>query len=226
MVRKSVSASAASVAPVENVVVPVSADTSASAAVVKKEKVPKEKKVKAVAPKEVSSVVVESAVSEVPVEPESTESALTNKLAEFGNKIQQVLALATALKNEYKTLEKSLAKERKHAKKASSKKSRKSSGNRQPSGFIKPTRISDELAVFLGKPLGTEMARTAVSREINNYIRTNALQDKENGRKIIPDAKLTTLLKVTKDDALTYFNLQRFMKHHFIKVDAVVAPVV
>jgi len=221
MVRKSVSASAASVAPVENVVVPVSA-----AAVVKKEKAPKEKKVKAVAPKEVSSVVVESAVSEVPVEPESTESALTNKLAEFGNKIQQVLALATALKNEYKTLEKSLAKERKHAKKASSKKSRKSSGNRQPSGFIKPTRISDELAVFLGKPLGTEMARTAVSREINNYIRTNALQDKENGRKIIPDAKLTTLLKVTKEDALTYFNLQRFMKHHFIKVDAVVPPVV
>jgi chromatin remodeling complex protein RSC6 len=224
MVRKSVSASTASVAPVENVVVPVSAD--ASAAVVKKEKAPKEKKVKAVAPKEVSSVVVESAVSEVPVEPESTESALTNKLAEFGNKIQQVLALATALKNEYKTLEKSLAKERKHAKKASSKKSRKSSGNRQPSGFIKPTRISDELAVFLGKPLGTEMARTAVSREINNYIRTNALQDKENGRKIIPDAKLTTLLKVTKEDALTYFNLQRFMKHHFIKVDAAVAPVV
>jgi len=129
------------------------------------------------------------------------------------------------LKNEYKAIEKSLARERKNAKKASFKKSRKSSGNRQPSGFIKPTRISDELAVFLGKPLGTEMARTAVSREINNYIRTNALQDKENGRKIIPDAKLTTLLKVSKDDALTYFNLQRFMKHHFIKSD-VVAPVV
>jgi upstream activation factor subunit UAF30 len=217
MVRASnKSAPAAAAAPaVENVIVPAT-DVA--------KKAPKEKKVKAVAPKEVAPVV-EPVVSDVPVEAESSESALTHKLAEFGSKIQQVLALASALKNEYKAIEKSLARERKNAKKASFKKSRKSSGNRQPSGFIKPTRISDELAVFLGKPLGTEMARTAVSREINNYIRTNALQDKENGRKIIPDAKLTTLLKVSKDDALTYFNLQRFMKHHFIKSDAA-APVV
>ena len=211
------SAPVAAAAPaVENVIVPA-ADVAAK-------KAPKEKKAKAVAPKEVAPAV-EPVVVEVPVEAESSESALTHKLAEFGNKIQQVLALASALKNEYKAIEKSLARERKNAKKASFKKSRKSSGNRQPSGFIKPTRISDELAVFLGKPLGTEMARTAVSREINNYIRTNALQDKENGRKIIPDAKLTTLLKVSKDDALTYFNLQRFMKHHFIKPE-VAAPVV
>jgi chromatin remodeling complex protein RSC6 len=217
MVRVSNKSAPAVAAPaVENVIVPA-ADVS--------KKAPKEKKAKVVAPKEVAPVV-ESVVVDVPVEAESSESALTHKLADFGNKIQQVLALASALKNEYKAIEKSLARERKNAKKASFKKSRKSSGNRQPSGFIKPTRISDELAVFLGKPLGTEMARTAVSREINNYIRTNALQDKENGRKIIPDAKLTTLLKVSKDDALTYFNLQRFMKHHFIKSEAVVAPVV
>ena len=216
---KSAAPASVSVAPVENVVV-------ASEAVAKKTKAPKEKKAKVVPSNEVVPVVVEPSVSDVPVEPESSETVLTAKLVDFGSKIQQVLALATTLKNEYKVLEKSLAKERKHAKKVSSKKSRKSSGNRQPSGFIKPTRISDELAIFLGKPIGIEMARTAVSREINSYIRTNNLQDKENGRKIIPDAKLTTLLKVTKDDALTYFNLQRFMKHHFIKVDPVVAPVV
>ena len=219
MVRVSNKPAPAAVAPaVENVIIPVSADVA--------KKAPKEKKAKVVAPKEVAPVV-EQVVSDVPVEVESVESALTQKLAEFGNKIQMVLSLATSLKNEYKVIEKSLARERKNAKKASFKKSRKSSGNRQPSGFIKPTRISDELAVFLNKPLGTEMARTAVSREINNYIRTNSLQDKENGRKIIPDAKLTTLLKVTKEDALTYFNLQRFMKHHFIKAEpVVVAPVV
>ena len=217
MVRAS-NKSAPVVAPVaENVIVPVAATPA--------KKAPKEKKVKAVAPKEVAPVV-DQVVSEVPVEAETTESALTNKLADFGTKLHSILSLATSLKNEYKVIEKALARERKNAKKASFKKSRKSSGNRQPSGFIKPTRISDELAVFLNKPLGTEMARTAVSREINNYIRTNSLQDKENGRKIIPDAKLTTLLKVSKDDALTYFNLQRFMKHHFIKAEVVVAPVV
>ena len=64
------------------------------------------------------------------------------------------------------------------------------------------------------------MARTAVSKEINQYIRANNLQDKDNGRKINPDAKLTQLLKLTSADELTYFNLQRFMKNHFMKKDA------
>lgn len=111
----------------------------------------------------------------------------------------------------------------KAAQKASAKK-RRNNGNRKPSGFVKPTRISDELAAFLGKPVGTEMARTDVSKEINSYIQSNSLQDKSNGRKINPDTKLTELLKIGKDDELTYFNLQRFMKHHFIKaVPAVTA---
>lgn len=93
-------------------------------------------------------------------------------------------------------------------------------GNRAPSGFVKPTLISNELAGFLGKPEGSEMARTDVTREINKYIRTNNLQDKENGRKINPDKKLTSLLKLNKDDELTYFNLQRYMSPHFAKASS------
>ena len=61
------------------------------------------------------------------------------------------------------------------------------------------------------------MARTEVSKEINAYIRSKSLQDKENGRKIHPDASLTKLLNIGKEDELTYFNLQRYMKHHFVK---------
>jgi chromatin remodeling complex protein RSC6 len=45
----------------------------------------------------------------------------------------------------------------------------------------------------------------------------HSLQDKENGRKIIPDAKLKGLLKLKKGDELTYFNLQKFMSPHFAK---------
>ena len=89
--------------------------------------------------------------------------------------------------------------------------------NRAPSGFVKPTRISDELAHFLEKPSGSEMARTEVTRDINKYIRTHNLQDKDNGRKINPDPKLATLLKITGGEELTYFNLQRFMSPHFAK---------
>jgi chromatin remodeling complex protein RSC6 len=70
------------------------------------------------------------------------------------------------------------------------------------------------------------MARTDVTREINKYIRTNNLQDKENGRKINPDKKLTSLLKLKKGDELTYFNLQRYMSPHFAKASASVAAVV
>jgi hypothetical protein len=64
------------------------------------------------------------------------------------------------------------------------------------------------------------MARTEVTRDINKYIRTNNLQDKKNGRKINPDNKLAALLKLEKNDELTYFNLQRYMSPHFAKAAA------
>jgi chromatin remodeling complex protein RSC6 len=67
-------------------------------------------------------------------------------------------------------------------------------GNRQPSGFVRPTLISDELADFLGVDHGSMMARTTVSGLINAYIRSNSLQDKDNGRIIVPDDKLKSLL--------------------------------
>jgi chromatin remodeling complex protein RSC6 len=146
--------------------------------------------------------------------------ALSAKLSEFSAKLQQMVGLFSTVKNDFKTLEKAVSREMKVAQKASSKK-RRNVGNRKPSGFIKPTRISDELAGFLGKTVGTEMARTEVSKEINAYIHAHSLQDKSNGRIIHADAKLSKLLKLQKEDELTYFNLQRFMKHHFHKADVV-----
>ena len=141
-------------------------------------------------------------------------------MSEFSAKLQQLSSIFSSLKADYKTLEKGIARELKAAQKAASKK-QKRAGNRAPSGFVKPARISDELARFLGKDIGTEMARTAVSKEINEYIVANGLQNKDNGRFINPDAKLTQLLKIKKGDELSYFNLQTYMKHHFIKADAV-----
>jgi chromatin remodeling complex protein RSC6 len=144
------------------------------------------------------------------------DSSLLDKSVDFVSKLQQLSSLMSSLKTEYKVLEKQWTRELKVAQKQSSKKKRKA-GNRAPSGFVKPTRISDELAKFLEKPVGSEMARTEVTRDINTYIRTNNLQDKVNGRKIIPDTKLSALLKIQKGDELTYFNLQRYMSPHFSK---------
>lgn len=146
-------------------------------------------------------------------------SGIQQKLNEFSAKLQQISSIFSTMKGDFKTLEKSVTRELKAAAKASSKRAKRA-GNRQPSGFVKPTRISDELAKFLGKSVGTEMARTDVSKEINAYIRANNLQRPDNGRFIVPDAKLTTLLKLGKDDELSYFNLQRYMKPHFIKAEA------
>tara|TARA_B110000495_G_C22877118_1_gene511558 strand:+ start:312 stop:890 length:579 start_codon:yes stop_codon:yes gene_type:complete len=123
----------------------------------------------------------------------------------------------TAVTTQVRALSKRTDRELKQAQKQGRKK--RKSGNRAPSGFVKPTKISLELAGFLGKPKGTEMARTEVTREINTYIRAHKLQDPKNGRRILADAKLRKLLKLTKDDELTYFNLQRYMSPHFAKAN-------
>lgn len=193
------------------------APVSEKSKAVKKQKVAKE----SAAPVEVAPVVV-PVVAPVDGEVVDASVQLTGKISDFGEKLNQLTSLLSSMKNEYKALEKTISRELKAAQKASQKKKR-ASGNRAPSGFVKPTLISDELAAFLGKDKGTELARTAVSKEINAYIRSAKLQDPTNGRKINADAKLAKLLKLSKGDELTYFNLQKYMKHHFIKT---VPPVV
>lgn len=171
------------------------------------------KKVKAVKP-EVPVEPVVAVVTEVPVETDIVD--LSAQSTEFLSKLNQLGSLLASLKTEYRSLEKKWTRELKTAHKSQAKRKRKS-GNRAPSGFVKPTKISDELAKFLEKPVGTEMARTDVTREINKYIRSHDLQDKVNGRKINPDSKLQTLLKLNNTDELTYFNLQKYMSPHFAK---------
>jgi len=188
---------------------PVVVDTAA--AVEKKARKPKAPKAEAAPAPVETPVVVDAAVGAA-----DAEAPLAEQSVEFLAKLQQLGTLISSLKTEYRTLEKKWSREIKAAQKQSSKRKRKA-GNRAPSGFVKPTKISDELASFLGKEKGTEMARTDVTREINTYIRAHKLQDKDNGRKIIPDTKLATLLKLKKTDELTYFNLQKYMSPHFAK---------
>lgn len=134
----------------------------------------------------------------------------------FLAKLQQAVSLCSTLRTEFRALERRSMRELRSAEKITQKRKRKT-GNRSPSGFVKPALISDELATFLSKPSGTQMARTEVTREINAYIRQHNLQDKDNGRQINADKKLSTLLSLTSNDTLTYFNLQKYMSRHFPK---------
>lgn len=184
---------------------------------------PAPKAKKAAAPKKAPAapkkeVPVEPVPAETPVEEpvDSVVPQISNDFLEFMTKLQAVNQMLSSLKADFRVLEKKATRELKAAEKASAKKKRKA-GNRSPSGFVKPTKISDDLASFLSKPKGSEMARTEVTREINTYIRTHKLQDKDNGRKINADKKLTALLSLGAKDELTYFNLQKFMSPHFAK---------
>ena len=173
----------------------------------------------------VPAPVVEAAAPAPVVEAAATEPAAaaetyTDKMTEFNAKLQQLGSIFTSLKADFKTLQKSVERDMKAAVKAATARKKRDMGDRPKSGFVKPTRISDELAKFLNKEVGTEMARTEVSKEINQYVVANNLRDKNNGRIILPDKKLSTLLKVGKTDEVTYFNLQRYLKPHFIKAEA------
>ena len=149
-------------------------------------------------------------------EPATIVPQISGEFLEFMTKLQTVNSMISSLKADFRQLEKKAIRELKAAEKASQKRKRKQ-GNRSPSGFVKPTKISDELASFLGKDKGSEMARTEVTREINAYIREHKLQDKDNGRVIKADKKLSSLLKLKTSDELTYFNLQKYMSPHFAK---------
>ena len=150
------------------------------------------KAVKTVAPAAPVAEAVEAvAVPSLSSQFDATLAQLSSLRSQLTSVTSQVRALAKRAEREIKQAQKNGRKKRK-------------TGNRAPSGFVKPTKISVELAKFLGKPKGTEMARTQVTREINGYIRAHSLQDPTNGRRILADGKLKKLLKLT---AVSYTHL-------------------
>jgi chromatin remodeling complex protein RSC6 len=131
--------------------------------------------------------------------------------------LTQLKGQITIISSQIKMLEKTVKKEIKTHKKEADKK--KPKGTRKPSGFAAASPISDQLATFLGKPSGTEMPRTEVTKHICDYIKQNSLQSQENSRIINPNTELKTLLDVNDTDEITYFNIQRYMNKHFLKKD-------
>lgn len=83
--------------------------------------------------------------------------------------------------------------------------------------FLQPSKISPALAKFCGVPADHMLSRTDATRKIAAYIKEHNLQNPDNRREILSDATLTSLFALTKEDKLNYFNLQRYIKPHFIK---------
>ena len=136
-------------------------------------------------------------------------TVLLNSLSSFKSQISMLSA-------QVKALEKNVKKQMKQLEREAQKNKKK--GNRKASGFAVPTKISNDLCKFMGKPEGSEMARTEVTKYIIQYIKNNKLPDKKNKKIIKPDSALKSLLDLKPEDEVTYFNLQKYMNKHFVKM--------
>ena len=133
-------------------------------------------------------------------------------LATIGTLKGQITSLQQQIKKLESDLKKDFEKKYKEIERRKNKKK-----DRKPSGFAKPSKITESLARFIKREKDELVARTEVTRYIIEYIKTNELQNKEDRRKIKADTKLRGLLEITEKEELTYFNLQKYMNKHFVK---------
>jgi len=175
-----------------------------------------EKPAETVAP--VAPVVETESVTET-----KTESITETKVDPTVESITNLIGKFELFEKESKLAKVELRKVLKSYQKKTSKKTRKYDPNRPPTGFAKPSLISEELCKFLNKPTGTLMARTEVTQEVNKYIKAHNLQNPANKKEIKADTTLTKLLNLKKDDDLNYFSLQKYLKDHFPKADTSVS---
>ncbi len=91
---------------------------------------------------------------------------------------------------------------------------------RANNAFLKLRPISDELCAFMGVPSKTQKSQTDVTKFVSTYVKTHNCFDPKFKRRIVPDAKLSKLLRVSDKDEVTYLNLQSFLKVHFLKPTA------
>jgi len=69
----------------------------------------------------------------------------------------------------------------------------------------------------MGLSAGSKRSQTEVTKFVSEYIKTHNCFDPSFKRRIIPNAALAKLLRVTDKDEVTYLNLQRYLKVHFKK---------
>ena len=188
-----------------------------------------EKKVKKVVDKKVvkSAPKVEEEVVEpepvvqekAPVDVVSEEVSMTPYMDDFSvllTELDTAVSTIRALRSRVQKLEKQVHRDYKVTqKKLRGKKRRVVDPDAQPSGFAKPGPVSDELRKFLSLADDELIARTSVTKRINGYCKEHDLQDESDRRKINADAPLRKLLRMSKEDKLTFFNLQTYMKVHF-----------
>ena len=186
-------------------------------------KVEKKKKVEEKKVEEVEEVVVEESTSIISKGTPTKESVL----ASFDALVSAIDAEVDAIRSGdkagggikfLKSCATNIKKLQKHTARISKTKTKgKSTTPNTNSGFLKPVPVSDDVRKFAGWNSDELHSRVDVTKFICNYVKENNLQNPEDRRRIVPDAKLKKLLgSETKD--LRYCDIQTLMKPHFNKV--------
>jgi len=214
--------------PVKSVETPTKSVDSGDAPV-KKAPVKKAKVVEVVAPVEETSTV---ASTTTPAPTATSESAPATAVEGdgaqsftedvFSTKFTELISRLAAFTNDLRDINaqvRSLQKEHNRFVRENTKRNAKRlrTTKRTASGFAKPTLLSDEMYNFLGIEKGTLVVRNDATKKLFDYVKANNLRNEEDKRIIMLNPTLRSLLNVPEGDSLTYFNIQKYIKHHFVK---------
>jgi upstream activation factor subunit UAF30 len=198
----------------------VAAPVAAVAPVAEKAVKAKKAPAAAAAPVVVASTPVEAAAVAAPAGPTTT---LDEDLKAVTLNLNTLKETVSAMLAQVKKLDKRVHREIKDARKRKRRAVPVEGAEAKPrvlSIFERPTKVTEELLTFLGKPKDTLLSRSEVTKAVNNYVKEKNLKNKHD---IKPDAALKKLLAIEDGTALTYFNLQKYLNHHYIKAPVAVA---
>ena len=165
-----------------------------------------------------------------PVVVESTETsevqlvALGEKLKALGADLQTRLREATkavqdAIKASKREARDGTKKKRKDPKDMTPEELKVWEARRANNAFLVQRPLTDELAAFMGLKSGDKRSQTEVTKFISGYVKQHNCFDPNFKRRILPNAALAKLLRVSDKDEVTYLNLQSFLKVHFKKAE-------
>ena len=143
-------------------------------------------------------------------------------MADINITLEQFKTELSDIKSELKSLLKLVRKMRTKQEDPTGEKAKARATN---NGFNRPIEVSEELKTFLNLAEGEVVSRSEVTRRINKYITENNLKHPDNGRVIILDDKLQSLLKPGDGVQVTFLNVQKYISPHYVKAAVTEEPV-
>ena len=177
----------------------------------------------------VASVTVPTVTSAV--EPAAPTASSESQLAALAEQLKTLSTeLSTRVRDAVRAVQEA-AKSAKREARDSKKKKRRDPATMSPeerkawearranNAFLVQRPLTDELCSFMGLKSGEKRSQTEVTKFISEYVKTHSCFDPTFKRRILPNAALAKLLRVSDKEEVTYLNLQSFLKVHFKKAE-------